>query len=214
MSTETKKIAINQPKDKEGKRQWLNPKGETVPAAYIRKINKQQDATAFKQSKKALALHNSLVAFKKEIMDECDALYEQMKADAHIKTSQKGSYAITSFGGEVKIEMTIQDRVAWKEPEIGFAKAKIFEYLKSELGDKQEAVRKLIYTAFETSGGKLDTKRILGLLKLEINDATWKAGIELLKQSMQVVDSKRYVRVFVRDAEGEYQPIDLNFSSL
>ncbi|HPX60044.1 MAG TPA: DUF3164 family protein, partial [Bacteroidales bacterium] len=70
--------------------------------------------------------------------------------------------------------------------------------------------------AFSTSRGKLDTKKVLGLLKYEskIKDEKFQKAMGFLKESIRNVGSKNYYRISVKDDDGSWQPIRLDFSSL
>ena len=60
----------------------------------------------------------------------------------------------------------------------------------------------------------MDVKRILGLFRLKINHPTWMEAMELIKQSINRNNSKRYARVWEKDKNGEYRNIELNSSSI
>jgi len=46
--------------------------------------------------------------------------------------------------------------------------------------------------------GKLNTGRIIGLRRLAIDDPNWLRAMEAISDSMQVVGSKSYLRVYER----------------
>lgn len=215
MSTTNSPLTIvpGQPPKRDGKRVYLDNRQMEVPSKYLRTIERKQDAFAFKMAKKAIQLADKLKQFKEELFTSADDIYELMQADAHVNTGEVGNYTITSYGKEVKVEVSVQHRIEF-DSNITFAKEKIFQYIREKLGDKDDALRKLIYTSFETSRGQLDTKNVLRLMKLKIDHPLWNEGIELIKKSMDVNRSKRYARVFVRDQNGEYKPVGLNFSNI
>lgn len=201
------------PKDEKGKRLWITAAGDVIPSNFPRKIDKDRDRLAFKVAKEAMALQDRLKALKDLIYTEGDLLYSLMQEDNHIRTGRKGNYTISSFGKEVRISVTIQQYITWGE-EVEQAKACIFKYLNEKLSDKEEALRGLIYSAFETSKGNLDTQNLLKLMKYPIKDDNWKKGMEFLVSAMNVDRSKRRIDIEVRNAEGKFVPVSLNFSSL
>lgn len=191
---------------------YYDPTGDKVPAQYVPSIDKKMDRTAYRLAKKAAKLSTDLDALKTEILKECDDLYRLMQQDANVRTGTKGNYSIHTFNKVIRIEVNIQQRIEWND-KVDLAKAKIFEYLDSQLNDQQAELKQLVHHAFETTRGNLDTKRLLGLMKLKIKSKVWNEGMELLVAAMEKDRSRRYVRIYWRDSEGKEHQLNLNFSS-
>jgi uncharacterized protein HemY len=136
-----------------------------------------------------------------------------MMAEHKVKKNHKGNYSITSFNKNIKIEITIQERVEFDDL-IQVAQEKINEYLEKKTGDIDNDLRQIINLAFKTTKGRMDVKRVLGLFKLNIKNKLWLEAMEILKKSISRNTSKRYMRVWKKDASGEYKTIELNFSSI
>lgn len=192
---------------------WKNHLDQEVPVAYITTIDKKKDRTSRSLITKANRLNKQLSAFKNELLEKCDALYEEMKADANITTGKKGNYTITSFDKSVKLEINVSERVEFDD-RINFAQDKINEFMTIKTKDTDADLTELVTHAFQSSNGKLDSKRILSLFSLKIKHPLWKEAMDLIKQSIQRNNSKRYVRIWEKNTSGEYKAIDLNFSSL
>jgi hypothetical protein len=77
-------------------------------------------------------------------------------------------------------------------------------------------LKELVLSAFQTSKGKLDTKKILGLKKhaSRIEDKRYHEAMKYLDESVRRPTSSTYFRVWVRNDAGQYENIDLNFSSI
>ena len=59
--------------------------------------------------------------------------------------------------------------------------------------------------------GNLNTSRILGLRRVEIQDSRWQNAMQAISESVQVVSSKAYVRLYERVGEtDQYVPIALD----
>ena len=59
--------------------------------------------------------------------------------------------------------------------------------------------------------GNLKTSRILGLRRVEIQDSRWQNAMQAISESVQVVSSKAYVRLYERVGEtDQYVPIALD----
>nr|PRK21838.1 hypothetical protein BV206_01488 [Haemophilus influenzae] len=59
--------------------------------------------------------------------------------------------------------------------------------------------------------GNLNTSRILGLRRVDIQDERWQNAMQAISESVQVVSSKAYVRLYERVGESDqYVPIALD----
>ena len=164
--------------------------------------------------KKAKNLNKRLDAFKNELLQQSDALYAVMEADANVRTGEKGNYSIISFDGLTKVEISVQNRIEITE-EMSFAKAKFKEYEQEILKDvKDHEVTLFINNAFKMTNGKLDVRRIIDLINLNIKHPLFKEARELAIKGMHSKASKRYARIWITDDNGEMKAIELNFSSL
>lgn len=195
------------------KKIWINHKGQTVPTKYVPKIDKEKERLVLKYTKKAKDLQKRILEFKTDLLNDCDALHLKELQEANVKPSKKGGYSHTSFNKEQKIELSMQEKIEFDD-NINLAQEKINEFLELKMKGVDTDLSLLINDAFKTSKGRLDTKRILGLFKLQINHKIWNEAIELIKKSISRNHSKRYVRLFEKNAEGEYKDIQLNISSL
>lgn len=73
----------------------------------------------------------------------------------------------------------------------------------------------LINDAFSVDKeGKISTGKVLGLRRMDIKDPQWLKAMDAISDSIIVVDSKAYVRIYERDDNGKYQPISLDFSNV
>ncbi|HHF3838491.1 DUF3164 family protein, partial [Haemophilus influenzae] len=70
----------------------------------------------------------------------------------------------------------------------------------------------LIERAFNVDKeGNLNTSRILGLRRVDIQDERWQNAMQAISESVQVVSSKAYVRLYERVGESDqYVPIALD----
>jgi hypothetical protein len=194
-------------------KQWIDPSGATVPTRFVPAIDKKKTKTVERIVREAEKAQAQLRKVKSLLFEECDNIYDLMKADANIRTGKKGNYTISTFSKDKKIQVDVQESLTFDD-NISFAKEKIEEYIAAKAQGVDEDLLKLVHLAFESRNGKLDTKRVLGLFKLKINHAKWNEAMELIKSSIDRNFSKRYARIFIRQENGEYKPLELNFSSL
>ncbi|WP_143413369.1 DUF3164 family protein, partial [Haemophilus aegyptius] len=63
--------------------------------------------------------------------------------------------------------------------------------------------------------GNLNTSRILGLRRVDIQDERWQNAMQAISESVQVVSSKAYVRLYERVGESDqYVPIALDVAGV
>jgi len=195
------------------KKKWIDHTGQEIPAAYVPKLDKNRDRVARLYAKKAIALRDKLTTFKEELLEACDNLYDQMLAEHKVHPKTKGGFSVTSFDKSIKIEININERVEFDD-RIQVAQELINEYIESKSGGMDKDIRQIVNLAFQTRKGRLDVKRVLGLFQLNIQDKKWVEAMEVLKKSISRNQTKRYARIWLKDKNGEYQAVDLNFSAL
>ena len=195
------------------KKIWKDHEGNTVPTQYVPKIDKERDRAAQSIYKKALNLNERLSQFKADAFEISDQLFKKMLKENNIKSDRKGNYSITSFDKDIKIEVSVQKRVEFDD-HINLAHAKIKEFLTAKTGEAGHDIQELINHAFQVDKGRMDAKRVLGLFKLNIKDKLWAEAMELIRKSISTNVSNRYMRIWKKDGNGEYQAVELNFSSI
>lgn len=94
------------------------------------------------------------------------------------------------------------------------AQIKLNQYVHEITKGSNSEIQQIINHAFTTRKGSLDKARILSLFQLKIDNPLWTEAMELIKGSIETNKTKRYCSVSQRNDEGEYNQIQLNFSSL
>jgi len=195
------------------KKIWVDYQGNEVPLKYVSTYDKKKEKVITKVFAEAQKINATLEAFKKMMFAECDKLFDEMfKANDLEKVAQK-NYTLFSFDKGLKIEVTTQDVVDFDD-RIQLAQAKINEYLKIKTDGADQELSILVNNAFKTKKGRLDKARIFGLFPLKINHHLWVEAMELIKKSIMTNYTRRYATIYVRDEEGKYNQVQLNFSAL
>jgi hypothetical protein len=195
------------------KKQWVDLNGNNVPAQYVPKLDKERERITLKHLAKARKLSEALEKFKQELLEDCDTVYDAMLAENNVPGQSKGGFSLTTFDRAAKIEISIQERIEFDDL-ISVAHEKIKQYLEEKTQGVDHDLQQIIMQAFETRKGRMDVKRILGLFRLQITHPLWVEAMELIKKSINRNTSKRYARIWEKDANGEYRNIELNFSSI
>ena len=194
---------------------YTDKDGREIPSGYIHKVDKEKHAAALRIHKKAVDLNSRLVAFKAEVFEVADALYQRMLDEKKIelRDNSRGGYSISTIDKAIKVEITVAETIAFDE-RIDVAQKLINEYLEDKTKGADQDLAILVNEAFRTTRGRLDTRRIINLMKLKITNEKWAKAVDLIKESMSTSDSKRYIRVWERDQNGGYKPVKLDFAAI
>lgn len=199
---------------------WSDESGIEIPANRVSKVEKvkeEQSEKVYKQAVKAekvLAELFDLIATANEtVCHEINA--ENKLLNKSIKPT-KGNHTWYNFDRTLKIECAIQEGIRFDEAKISAARELFDKFIERNVQGTDEIVRQLINSAFANTKGGLDSKKVLSLLKFrsKIKDKQFLSALDLIQDSISRPNSKRYYRVWVKNEEGEYKNIDLNFSSL
>ena len=192
---------------------WIDETGQPIPVARILPLEKLKEKVSFQCAKEALDIHTRLISFKEKIAKECDAIYTEAMKDAKIG---KGNFTFFNFDGSIKLEVQVNELITFDTILIEKAKQKLMELVGESISTDKEFIKELVMSAFQTSKGQLDTKRVLGLKKhaKRIKDERYHEAMALIDDSIRKPSSKTYFRVWLRNTQGTYESIDLNFSSI
>ena len=96
------------------------------------------------------------------------------------------------------------------------AKALIDEALHDMLAGVTDAdVWTIVQAAFATDKeGNISTGKVLGLRRLKISHPKWQQAMDAVADSLQILTSKAYVRVYRRDDEGDYKLMNLDIAKV
>lgn len=200
---------------------WQDAKGLEVP--YSRVLPDERKKEKYAQRLHALAEKATinLDSLKQEADELCAELYaEAMEAlKVSNKKTTKGNFVWYNFDKSFKVEVDIADRIEYDSLKLEAAKAMFDEYIKKHIGGSDDLISGLVADAFTTSRGKVDSKKIQTLISYKnrykgAKYELWHKGCDLLIEAASVVSSKRYTTFSIRQEDGSYKNINLNFSSL
>lgn len=209
------KTQINQQKSSNA--DWKDESGKEIPFARTTAYERLSERTTASIAKKAMKLHADLVAFKTAIRNEAAALYEAFCKENNGKIGQgKGNATFYNFDRSIKIEVAVGEPITFDENTIMLAKQKLDELLNDGLDGAKDWVKELVMDAFQTSRGKMDPSKILGLRrhKKRINDIRYDEVMDLIDKGIRRPKTKEYHRVWVKGDNGKYYDIQLNFSAI
>ncbi len=192
-----------------------NGQGHLVPIELVSEMDKERDALVMEMVTSAKELQEVVKAAKVNYMAEIGAFCELSAEKYDVKWGgEKGNVQLTSFDGKFKVQLAMADKVEFDE-RLQVAQKLMYECMHEWTSESNANVRALIENAFAISGdGKVSPSRILSLVRIQIEDARWKKAVQAIQDSIQVMSTKPYVRIFEKDGQGKYQRLDLDFSAL
>lgn len=200
----------------EGKTYWRDATGALTPDNLVRDIDKERDELVQAWATKAKALNRDIGVFKDGIFGDIGAFIELSAEKYGAKVGgNKGNVTLFSYDGRYKIQRAINESLQFDE-RIQAAKVLIDECLNEWSEGSRPELKALIERAFNVDKeGNLNTSRILGLRRVDIQDERWQNAMQAISESVQVVSSKAYVRLYERVGESDqYVPIALDVAGV
>lgn len=192
-----------------------NAIGHLVPVASIKPIDMARDSLVNEIVAKARAISGQIGEFKTAAFADI-AAFVQLSAEQYNARigGTKGNVTLLSFDGRYKVQRAIAEHITFDE-RLQAAKALIDECITDWAQGSRPELQVLVNDAFQVDQtGKVNTARVLGLRRLEINDERWHQAMRAIGEAVQVIGSKSYIRVYERDdTSGEYRAIPLDVAA-
>jgi hypothetical protein len=185
--------------------------GRLVPIDLVKPLDKLRDQTVQLIVARAHMLRQAVTDFKRDTMSDLTA-FLNTSAEEYGKTfgGEKGNVTLMSFDGRHKVLIAIDESIIFDE-RLQVAKKIIDECIVRWSEGSRSEIRALVTDAFYVDkAGRLNTNRILGLRRLPIEDPEWKRAMQAITDSIQIAESKQYIRIYERDPQGEYKQIALD----
>lgn len=193
-----------------------NQHGALIPLETIKEIDLLRDDLVIQIVQKAKLMSSELKALKHDAFADVDAFADLSAEKYDTKIGGvKGNITLTSFDGRYKIQIANQDNLVFDE-RLQAAKALIDECLREWTADSRPEIKALIDNAFAVDKeGKISTGRVLGLRRLNINDAKWLRAMLAISEAVTVIGSKTYIRVYERNEQTQkYEVISLDIAGV
>jgi hypothetical protein len=192
-----------------------NALGQDVPMRLVKDVDRTRDALVIDLVERFEEAGRNLAALKKHATGELEA-FLQLSAERFGTDlgGKKGNVTLYSYNGRYKVVRSVQDLVVFDE---GLASAKeLVDRCLTEWGsESRPELRMIIEKAFRpNSSGRVSTSAILGLRTLAINDERWITAMHAISESLKVMSSKAYIRVYRKDKLDNWQPVNVDFAAL
>ena len=194
-----------------------NSRGGLDPIATVKDIDKLRDQMVKEIVSKSLEESKKLTEIKKEFFKSIQAFVELSAEKYGLKYGgKKGNMTFMSYDGEYKVLVAVNENIVFDE-RLQIAKGLIDQCIQDWSNGSRDEIKALVQDAFYVGkSGNINKNRILGLHRLEIKDERWQQAMAAISDSIQVSDSKQYIRIYRRNKEdGEkYDLVNLDISSL
>lgn len=194
---------------------WLNHRGQPVHIDNIKAIDKMRTDIVMETVGKAKELQKHMKTTKDMIFDLILSFIDLSASEYNVVLGgKKGNTTLTTFDGAHRVQYAIAEHIQFDE-RIQAAKTLVDELLVDWTQDARSEIQTLISQAFDVDKeGNLNTYKILGLRSIKIEDERWTEAMKAISDSVKVVSTKPYIRVYERDADGKYNQIVLDFAAI
>jgi hypothetical protein len=189
--------------------------GRRVPEEMVKDIDKERDKAVRRIAARAMEMKGVLTEFKKQTHDDIMSFVSQSAGQYGVKWGgRKGNISLTTYDGRYKLIVAMNDNINFDE-RLQVAQELIGKCLTKWSEGARAEIRVLVNDAFQVDKqGKISTARVLGLRRLDIQDADWKKAMAAINDSIKVIGTKQYLRIYERDEKGEYQMVPLDVAAL
>jgi len=198
---------------------WIDESGLQIPYNRTTALERLKEKEAFALFTDAQNINRKLVDFKTKISETVEKILEKLREENNVKLEGKGNFTWYNFDRSLKIEVNVNEQIKFDEQLIETAKEILLNLVRENIsGD--DFIISIVEDAFQTSKGKLDTKKVLGLkkhssrIKSQPLKAEWDRAMSVIDKSISRPSSKTYFKVWYKSEDGSYNPIELNFSAV
>jgi hypothetical protein len=198
---------------------WIDESGTQIPYNRTTPIERKKEKHAAAILKKGQSVFKILSDLKAAVREASEEVLNDEREASNVKLSEKGNYTWYNFDRSIKIQVDVSEPIKFDEIKIASAKEKLMNLIRTNIsGD--DFIISIAEDAFQTSSGRLDPAKILGLrkhssrIKNEVIKAEWEAIMKQIDSSITRPKSKSYYKIWVKNTEGQYEGVELNFSKI
>ena len=190
-------------------------RGALVPVDSIKTIDLVRDDLVHRVFQNVVPVREELVRLKQLALQEIRDFIELSANEYGVQLGgKKGNVTLTSFDGEFRLMVAMSDTLAFDE-RLQAAKKLIDECLEEWTQNSNPNLKTVVQAAFDVNKqGHINTGRVLGLRRLNIQHEKWSEAMNILSDSIQVLASKEYVRFYQRNTDGKYELINLDLATV
>lgn len=194
----------------------IDAKGRKWPISLVSDADKLEDETVNKVVEYANTLSAQIARFKGHTFDDVNTTADLLGEKYGItKGGAKGNQTFTSFDGCRKVQVQVADNITFG-PQLQIAKTLIDECIEEWSDGSSDEIKALVNYAFDVDkAGRVNRGALFSLRKMEITHPKWKSAMEAITDSIRVIGTKSYIRIYEREnAEAEWQMVQLNIAAV
>ena len=190
-------------------------RGALVPVNSIKPSDLMRDDLIKEIIAKVTPLNAQLAELKRDVINDLRSFIDISANEYGVALGgKKGNVTLTSFDWAYRIQIAMQDTLHFDE-RLQAAKQLIDECLHEWTQNSGADLKTIVQAAFDVNKeGQINTSRVLGLRRLNIQNEKWLQAMNILSDSIQVQASKEYVRFYQRNKDGKYELINLDIATL
>lgn len=205
----------NPPKFKFRKKsEYTGPKGEKVAGKYMKDKNMARQWVCEKFVPRAEKISGLLYELRNDIIETLREYKEWDAATYNIKIGDAGNVTVSSFDGQMRVELHSHPDVIYTEQSIEVAKELMGAVIDENTGGVTQALRQLFMDAFTPQRKGLSLVSITTLCNYDIPDARWKVAVKALEEGREVVDRSFYVEVSRKNDQNQWVKIPLDIAKV
>ena len=193
----------------------LNALGHAVPESQVKDIDKLRDEVVLKIVEAAKEMQGHMATYKATSMATVADFIDLSASEFGVKFGgTKGNVSLMSFDGKYKVQRSIGEHRVFYE-RIQAAKVEIDECIQRWSIGSSDQIKALVELSFKVNKqGYIDVNQVLSLRQLNIDDTDWREAMDAIADSIQVMGSTPYLRVYERQDDGVYKQISLDIAKL
>lgn len=204
---------------KSSDKSWVNEAGQAIPYDRTRPSERLHERKLAPLAKERISLRKALAAHKDKCFQTGRDLYQSFldeNGGVNLKSKGKGNVTRYNFDRTIKIEIQVNEAIVFDEDMLDLAKVTLDAILDDGLQGAKDFVKPIVMDAFESRGGKMDVKKVLGLRRHADNvpDPRYKIAMSYIDKAIRRPSSKEYFALYIKDESGEWVDVHLNFANI
>lgn len=192
-------------------KKWIDGRGQEVPAGYVSKYDKARDKAVRHVVAGAQKLRAQMEAFMADAVATMNNL-----AGLKDNIGTRGNFSARSFDALIQVSIRQQWHIRFDE-RVAKARELMLDYANRELesaGEGAYLLKQMIEAAFKVDRlGFLPRSEVAKLLSYKVNDASWNAGADILRQAQTTEKGKQYLTIETRPSlQKDFAPIRLDIA--
>lgn len=176
----------------------------------------QRDELVLDYSQDAISLAHDLQEFKEELDHQMEVQAERLRDYGEMRANSKGGFSITNEKGQYKITRRRNTSPAWDE-RADKAEGLLQDFFKDTVKKRDKKLAEILMSYLsKNKDGALRYSSVMKLMQHrdKFTDKRWLEALRLLQESYNSGFTKYYYEFYLKGESGEWEKINLNFSSI